>query len=175
MKSATVLRFVLAMFFRSYFLSLLVLWKPSDLDVHQWHPNLQKRVASFHVCTFYHVIDYLILFSFSGRNFEDESRIFLKQSILEFKCPLHWISQRLDSNDQTLNPILKKSKQLFWHLFVYFCLVHSIFGNFFFFIFLSLYFRDFLYDVFRFVPFPFFSKISILPHLALKNANFKKK
>ena len=99
MKSATVLRFVLAMFFRSYFLSLLVLWKPSDLDVHQWHPNLQKKVASFHVCTFYHVIDYLILFSFSGRNFEDESRIFLKQSILEFKCPIHWIGQRLDTND----------------------------------------------------------------------------
>ena len=35
MKSVTVLKFGLAMFFRSYFLSLLVLWKPSDLDAHQ--------------------------------------------------------------------------------------------------------------------------------------------
>ena len=62
MKSVIVLKFGLAMSFHSYFLSLLVLWKPLDLDVHQWHPNLQKKIASFHVCTFYNVID--LLFNF---------------------------------------------------------------------------------------------------------------
>ena len=100
MKSVTVLKFGFAMYFRSYFLSLLVLWKPSDLDAHQWHPNLQRRVASFHVCTFHDVINYLILFTFSDRNFKDESRLFVKQSILIFKWrPFHWIGQRLNTND----------------------------------------------------------------------------